>query len=121
MYGLLPGVMSDTKTWMQNGFRHRGGDKPAVISADGSKQWWVEGRMHRDGDKPALISDFVIAWMVQNKLHRDGNKPAVLLPTGEHQWWFHSGYLRSTATEFHDDSLRLAFVVNICKPEMNVP
>src|SRR4029078_5296143 len=43
-----------TKVWYQNGQRHRDGDQPAFIYADGSKQWYQKGQRHRDGDQPAI-------------------------------------------------------------------
>ena len=37
------------------GDRHRDGDPPAVIHADGTRQWFRHGELHRDGDEPAVI------------------------------------------------------------------
>lgn len=51
------------KIWYLNGFPHREGDKPAVISADGSMEWWVNGQRHRDGGNPAVIrNDGSMEW-----------------------------------------------------------
>jgi hypothetical protein len=35
--------------------KHRDGDKPAIIHADGSKEWYKDGKVHRDNDKPSVI------------------------------------------------------------------
>ena len=46
---------SGTKSWYQNGERHRDNDQPALIYADGSKCWYQNGKQHRDNDQPAVI------------------------------------------------------------------
>ena len=45
------------RVWYQNGQRHRDGDRPADIWADGSQAWYQNGQLHRDGDQPAIIWD----------------------------------------------------------------
>ena len=45
-----------TKRWYnEKGQLHRDNDKPAVVSAHGTKFWYQDGLKHRDGDKPAVI------------------------------------------------------------------
>ena len=51
-YGVNPW---GTQRWYQNGQRHRDGDRPAVIWADGNQEWYQNGRLHRDGDRPAIL------------------------------------------------------------------
>lgn len=40
---------------LENAVRHRQGDLPAVIGADGSKEWWLNGARHRERG-PAVIT-----------------------------------------------------------------
>ena len=41
--------------WLCNGKRHRDGDLPALVWADGDQEWWQNGQWHRDGDQPAIV------------------------------------------------------------------
>ena len=34
-----------TKFWYKNGVKHRDGDQPAVISADGYRAWYKNGKL----------------------------------------------------------------------------
>lgn len=40
-------TMMGVSIWYFNGVIHRGDDKPALMSRDGTKEWWVMGKMHR--------------------------------------------------------------------------
>ena len=71
----------------QNVQRHRDGDKPALIGADGSLEWYQYDKLHRDEDLPAVIGkDGQLEWYQNGKLHRFSG-PAVIYPDGTHHWW----------------------------------
>lgn len=76
--------------WWNDGQRHRGGGRPAVIHADGRFEWWVRGVLHRGGCKwprPALIMPGGRReWFVGGRRHRTGGLPAVVHAL-EQQWW----------------------------------
>jgi len=72
----------------KNGKRHREGNKPAVVYANGTKEWWKNGKLHRDGNKPAVVwTNGRKEWWKNDKRHRDGDKPAVVLANGTKAWW----------------------------------
>lgn len=64
-------VGCNAKVWEKKGIRHRDGDKPAIIFANGSKFWYRDGLLHRDGDKPAVV-------------YLDGQK----------EWWTFGSFIR---------------------------
>lgn len=43
------------KFWYRNGYRHRDGDKPAVVKGEKYMEWWVHGRLHRYDYKPSIV------------------------------------------------------------------
>jgi hypothetical protein len=51
-----------------NGKLHSSGDKPSLVNIkDKSESWWKHGLRHRDGNKPALItSDGSKVWYINN-------------------------------------------------------
>ena len=61
-----------TRRWYKNGKRHREGDQPAVIRADGSQEWYKNGKLHREGDEPAYIgADGTQEWFKNGYRHRE--------------------------------------------------
>ena len=76
------------KFWKnKGGLRHRDGDLPAVIYADGSKVYYKNGKLHRDGDLPAIEHADGTKYYYKNDLfHRDGGKPAVISQY-KYQYW----------------------------------
>jgi len=61
-----------TKRWYnKNGQRHRDGDKPAIVWADGDKFWYRNGKPHRDGGKPAVERAGGDKFWYQNEKHVD--------------------------------------------------
>jgi hypothetical protein len=48
--------------WWLDGKRHREGDAPAVVYANGDREWWVDGKRHRGGQMPALIRSTDAQW-----------------------------------------------------------
>lgn len=40
--------------WFKDGVFHRDGDKPAIITWNGTKYYYKNGKLHRDGLKPAV-------------------------------------------------------------------
>jgi len=80
-----------TQLWYKDGQRHREGDKPAVIWADGEQFWFKDGKKHRDGDLPAEIwADGTQFWYRNGQCHRDRDLPAVIYANGD-QWWYKLG------------------------------
>lgn len=55
-----------------DGKHHSFDDKPAVVTANGTKKWYAHGRKHRDGGLPAQTSKTTERWYVNGKLHRIG-------------------------------------------------
>ena len=88
-------------TWFKHGRRHRPGDRPAVILADGGLQWWVDDLPHRDGDKPASVyPDGSRQWWVNGVQHRVGAPAELWSPaaTNRGAWlarWHENGRLLS--------------------------
>lgn len=79
---------SGSKMWYKNGRLNRGGDRPAIVRADGRTEWWVNGQRHRE-DGPALITKTGDEeWFYKGVKHRiDG--PAVIhktLPFSDEYW-----------------------------------
>jgi hypothetical protein len=66
-----------SQSWYQNGERHRDGDRPAEVCANGDKYWYQHGELHRDGGKPAKIAvSGLHYWVVRGVLVaevRDGS------------------------------------------------
>ena len=74
--------------WYKNDQKHRDGDKPAEIYADGRLAWFKNGRHHRDGDKPAEIwADGTLVWYKNGELHRLRG-PAFIDAHNKFQWYF---------------------------------
>jgi hypothetical protein len=85
-----------TLEWYKNGKWHRGGDKPAWISAAGTLEWYKNGKWHRGGDKPAIINvDGTLIWYKNGELHRDGDKPACIGADGSLEWYKNDVYHRT--------------------------
>jgi hypothetical protein len=63
---------------------HSENDEPAIYNPKTqSKQWFYHGMRHRDGDKPCLISQdgSYQEYRIMNQLHRDDpSKPAIIAP-----------------------------------------
>lgn len=58
--------------WYKRGKKHRSGDQPAIICADGKQEWWQHDELHRDGDQPAIVhADGTRQWWQHGKKHRD--------------------------------------------------
>jgi len=77
-----------TKTWWENGKRHRDNDEPAVVCYDGTKEWYKNGSRHRDNDKPAAtFRDGGRLYFKDGKRHRDNDKPAAICPDGTKEYW----------------------------------
>ena len=52
-----------SQEWRTHRVRHRDGDLPAHIGAEGTLEWWKNGGEHRDGDLPAVIeANGTYAW-----------------------------------------------------------
>ena len=78
-----------TKTWYQNGVRHRL-DGPAVEYSDGNKMWYQNGMRHRLDGPAVEYSSGNKAWYQNGKLHRlDG--PAVEYSSGSNKMWYING------------------------------
>ena len=74
--------------WYKHGERHREGDNPAVILADGTREWHKNGMLCREGDQPAVImGDGNEFWYKKGLLHRDGDKPAIIRKDGSCKWY----------------------------------
>lgn len=101
------------RVWLQNGFRHRDGDKPAYIDPSGLCIWYCNGVLHRDDDKPAVVaSDGLMIWYRNGVMRRnDTTKPQVLDSDGCAQWEHTNGRLVRSITNFQQDSLRFVFVL----------
>lgn len=83
--------------WYKNDLLHRAGDKPAVITADGSQYWYRNGEMHRSGDRPAIIRpDGTTVWCKYGERHRDGDLPAVIRNNGGQSWYKHGVFITSS-------------------------
>ena len=87
--------------WHCNGFRHRGGDKPAYIYCSRGiykrSQWYRHGVKHRDGDRPATAKSRIHAegwttspelkWFRYGRKHRDYERPSQIHTcTGTMEW-----------------------------------
>jgi hypothetical protein len=96
-YNDLPQInVYGDRLWFKHGFLHRGGDKPAIIRADGTQVWYKNHKIHRDGDKPAYIeyddngqTVRLQIWYRMGKKHRDGDRPAHI--DGVTQIWYKNG------------------------------
>jgi hypothetical protein len=87
-------------------WRHRDGDKPAVIDPNGSLMWYHRGELHRECDKPALIDcnrsggGLCISWYRWGNLHRDGGPAVIRIYPGSpsqgptYEWWRNGEYHR---------------------------
>ena len=65
---------------------HRDGDKPAIISRDGTLEWYQRHLLHRDGDKPAIIqANGALVWYQNNLVHRS-HGPAIIYSDGKREW-----------------------------------
>lgn len=72
--------------YFYNGMRHRDGDEPAVIDANGSKQWWINGEIHRENKPAVIFANGDTQWWHHGLLHRL-NGPAIETYNGMPQWW----------------------------------
>lgn len=70
--------------------KHRGHDRPAVMSSDGVQVWYTHGTIHRDGDKPAMIIRGTVQYLKHGRLHRESG-PAVINEYGV-KWWYLNGF-----------------------------
>jgi len=76
--------------WDKNDLRHRDGDKPAIIWADGGLRWYQNGKEHRNGDKPAWIgADGSLIWYQNGQAHRICG-PAAISSAGTLEWWINN-------------------------------
>jgi hypothetical protein len=74
-----PAIISafGTKYWFINGNHHRENDQPAIIYANGDKYWYINGNHHRENDQPAIIrANGDKSWYVNGNCHRENDKPA---------------------------------------------
>ena len=79
--------------WYWQGRKHRDGDQPAVILANGTKEWWNHGVYHRDFDRPAIVlPDGTMSWYQHGELHREGDSPAIIC-SDHSQAWYQFGML----------------------------
>lgn len=81
----------DSLEWYQDSLRHRDGDRPAIIDADGTLEWWQKGKRHRDGDRPAIIDAYgTLEWCQNGLRHRSRDLPAYIGRDGALQWYQHN-------------------------------
>ena len=67
---------------------HRGGDRPAIVCANGDQVWYERGRCHREGGQPAVVcADGHREWHKRGEKHRGGDLPAVVCADGGQEWW----------------------------------
>ena len=88
--GDLPAVVyaEGGQGWYQHGKLHRDGDLPAVVEAEGAQGWFQHGVIHRDGDLPAMVGlDGLQWWFWRGRRHRSFDLPAVVKPNGDKEWW----------------------------------
>jgi hypothetical protein len=79
-----------TKQWLTEIHQlHREYDLPAAIEPDGSMAWWSYGKRHRGNDRPALITPTRQEWWLNGERHRDSGKPAVIHQGGRSEYWSH--------------------------------
>lgn len=73
--------------WYNFGFRHRAGDKPAII-CPGMQQYWQDNKLHREGDKPAFIDETMgeRKWYKGGNLHREVDEPAWIRADGSMEY-----------------------------------
>jgi hypothetical protein len=79
-----------TQEWYKDDKRHREGDKPAIIYANGNgaQEWYRDGKRHREGDKPAIIyANGTQCWCKDGELHRNDDQPAVVCTNGAQEWY----------------------------------
>ena len=63
--------MAKTKRWFKYGKRHRDGDLPAKVYANGDAIWYKDGKCHRDGNLPAQVyADGYAMWFKGGMVHR---------------------------------------------------
>ena len=68
--------------------RHRDGDLPAIMHANGDQEWFKHGKRHRDGDLPAIMhANGDQEWYKDDKRHRDGDLPAIIYADGAQSWF----------------------------------
>jgi len=81
--------VNGNKIWRdENGLEHRDGDKPAVITAKGTRKWFQHGHLDREGDKPFLEGyDGTYMWFKNNLRHREGGKPAIVWADGTEEYF----------------------------------
>lgn len=109
----LPAVVSSRhREWWYHGGKHREGDLPAVVFANGRREWWVHGRRHRANGQPAIIhEDGSLSWFVHGVPHHDGGGPVNASPDGWKQ--FQVGMPWHIATRFQESSTRFAFCIAV--------
>ena len=73
-------TMCCAQLWYKEGKRHRDGDLPALIYANGTQCWYKEGKLHRDShfpgredDLPAVICADKVEWWVNGELIKSCN------------------------------------------------
>ena len=71
----LEGPLAGRMHFYKNGVMHRDGDRPAIITEDGSLSWLIEGKYHRENGPAKIINQGNGAhsyhWMKNDKLHRE--------------------------------------------------
>lgn len=72
----------------------RGGT--VVVHSSGTREWLDEdGKRHREGDQPAIIyADGSQMWYSHGKLHRSNGLPAVIMANGRQEWWNNGEQIR---------------------------
>ena len=75
----------------RNGLLHSFNDEPARVINDDHREWYKDGYLHREGDLPAIITRRFQQWWVNGRVHRENNLPAFI--NGDYEEWWENGIL----------------------------
>lgn len=100
-----------------NGQIHSLNDEPALILRKNEKQWCLGGKRHRGNDKPAMITDDYRSWWIRGKRHRENGMPAVERDNEENEWWIHGRLERDWNEEYFPVYLETGILENVFNVE----